>query len=54
MNQEEFDKLFEDEDFRRDMWVLIMLYLYIKEAGAEEVYKTFLSKDRNPFENKEE
>ena len=31
MSQEEFDKLFEDEDFRRKIWVLIMLYLYIEK-----------------------
>lgn len=49
MNQEEFDKLFEDEDFRKDIWVLIMLYLYIKETGADEVRRIMLEKEGNPF-----
>lgn len=48
MSQEEFDKLFEDEDFRKDIWVLIMLYLYIKETGADEVRRMMLEKG-NPF-----
>lgn len=54
MTQEEFDKLFEDEDFRKEMWVLIMLYLYIKETGADEVRQIMLSKDKNPFNSNEQ
>ena len=54
MTQEEFDKLFEDENFRKEIWVLIMLYLYIKETGADEVHRIMLSKDKNPFYSNEQ
>ena len=54
MTQEEFDKLFEDEHFRKEIWVLIMLYLYIKETGADEVRRSMLSKDKNPFYSNEQ
>ena len=53
MSQEEFDKLFEDEDFRKEIWVLIMLYLYIKETGVDEVRRTMLNEDKNPFKSDE-
>lgn len=38
MTEAEFDVLFEDEDFRKDLWVLIMLYLYVKEIGASKLF----------------
>ena len=47
---DEFDELFEDEEFRKEIWVLIMLYLYIKDAGAENVHNTFLKDGKNPFQ----
>lgn len=53
MTEAEFDALFEDEDFRKEMWVLIMLYLFIKDVGADTAYKTFFP-EGNPFKPKEE
>lgn len=53
MSQEEFDRLFEDDEFRKEIWVLIMLYLYIKETGADEVRRIMLSDDKNPFKPNE-
>ena len=50
MTEKEFDALFEDEEFRKEIWVLIMLYLYIKDAGAENVHNTFLKDGKNPFQ----
>lgn len=54
MTQEEFDALFEDENFRKEIWVLIMLYLFIKENGADNVHNTFLKNGTNPFKPKTE
>ena len=53
MTQKEFDELFEDEEFRKEIWVLIMLYLYIKDVGVENVRNTFLKDGDNPFKPKE-
>lgn len=44
MTQEDFDKLFEDENFKEKIWVLVMLYLYIEKVGAEKVFNLLKEK----------
>lgn len=44
MTEADFDALFEDENFRKDLWVLIMLYLYVKEIGADKLFNILKEK----------